>query len=87
MVVKVCKAFYEPLFPGQVIHSSLTNPSGSRLIAHTIVNEAAPQMAPFHTKLGENETLHVVVACGPFTTNDNLAYEPFKVSIQTQIIL
>lgn len=66
------------IFPGQVVHSTLTNPSGSKLIAHSIVSEATPQMAPFQTKLGGNDTLHIVVACGPFTTNDNLAYEPFK---------
>ena len=27
------------IFPGQVVHSTLTNPSGSKLIAHTIVSE------------------------------------------------
>ena len=42
-------------------------------------------MAPFQTKLGGNDTLHIVVACGPFTTNDNLAYEPFKVRTTCRI--
>jgi DNA polymerase alpha subunit B len=27
------------IFPGQVVHSTLTNPSGSKLIAHSIVSE------------------------------------------------
>ena len=79
--IDVSKIKEYSLFPGQVVHSDLTNPSGSKLIAHNIVSEASAKMPPFHTKLGDNDTLHLVVACGPFTTNDNLTYEPFKVGI------
>lgn len=66
-------------FPGQVVYSTLTNPSGSRLIAQSLVNDASPPLAPFETKLRDDDTLHVVVACGPFTTTDDLSYQPLKV--------
>ena len=66
------------LFPGQVIHTNVTNPSGTKLVAHTITSDATPALAPFATKLREDDTMHMVVACGPYTTNDNLSYEPFR---------
>ena len=30
------------LFPGQVIHSSITNPSGTKLVSHSITSDASP---------------------------------------------
>lgn len=69
------------IFPGQVVHSVLTNPSGSRLMAQTITNQVMPKLAPFHTKLREEDIMHVVVACGPFTTSDNFGFEPLKVKM------
>ena len=66
------------LFPGQVIHSSITNPSGTKLVSHSITSDASPKLAPFSTRLRNDDTMHLVVASGPYTTNDNLAYEPFK---------
>ena len=66
------------LFPGQVIHSSITNPSGTKLVSHSITSDASPKLAPFSTRLRNDDTMHMVVACGPYTTSDNLAYEPFK---------
>ena len=42
--------------------------------------DATPKLAPFSTKLRQDDVIQAVVACGPFTTNDSLAYEPFKVT-------
>ena len=68
------------VFPGQVIHSAVTNPTGSKLVAHNLSCDATPKLAAFTTKLMQNDTIQVVMASGPFTTNDSLAYEPFRVS-------
>ena len=68
------------VFPGQVIQSSVTNPTGSKLVAHNLICDATPKLAPFATKLMQSDTIQVVMASGPFTTNDSLAYEPFRVS-------
>lgn len=68
------------VFPGQVVHTTITNPCGSRLIAHSLSNDATPSLAPISTKLRVDDTLQVVVACGPYTTSDNLSYEPLSVS-------
>ena len=69
------------VFPGQVVHSTVTNPSGTRLISHGLTCDATPNLAPLTTKLREDDVIQVVVASGPFATNDSLAYEPFKVNI------
>ena len=69
------------VFPGQVVHSTVTNPSGTRLISHGLTCDATPNLAPLTTKLREDDVIQVVVASGPFATNDSLAYEPFKVEI------
>ena len=66
------------LFPGQVMHATVTNPSGTRLIAHALFNDASPPVPPFESKLREDDVLQIVVACGPYTTSDNSLYEPFK---------
>ena len=68
------------VFPGQVIQSTVTNPTGSKLVAHSLTCDATPKLAAFTTKLRQNDTIQVVMASGPFTTNDSLAYEPFRVS-------
>ena len=62
-----------------MVQSTVTNPTGSRLLAQSLIYDATPKLAPFSTKLRQDDVIQAVVACGPFTTNDSLAYEPFKV--------
>lgn len=71
------------LFPGQVVHTSVTNPSGTKLIGQNLTYDASSSLKNLSSSstkinLKEGDTMHVVIACGPFTTSDNLAYEPFK---------
>ncbi|TRZ09918.1 hypothetical protein HGM15179_017177, partial [Zosterops borbonicus] len=64
------------LFPGQVVALEGTNPTGRRMVV-TKVYEGVP--LPFHTPTepmaGERQ---VLVACGPFTPSDSLAFEPLS---------
>ncbi|KAI5643143.1 DNA polymerase alpha/epsilon subunit B domain-containing protein [Phthorimaea operculella] len=68
------------LFPGQVVVARGTNPRGDRFLAQEILTDAArptPDHAQdiIHTLRG---TMSLVVAAGPYTTSDNLAFEPLK---------
>ncbi len=67
------------LFPGQIVQADVTNPTGSRLIASKLTYDASPAMASMNkTGLRDGDTMNVVVACGPYTTADDLDYQPFK---------
>lgn len=70
------------LFPGQVVAVQATNPTGSRLVASRILHDAAPPESPLPTAPGTEDgatpPLQVVLASGPYTTSDNLDYEPLQ---------
>jgi len=70
------------LFPGQIVGVKATNPTGSKLVASEIFYDAAPAASADKSgaaasldKMG-GEPLQVVVVSGPYTTTDNLNYDP-----------
>ena len=67
-----------PLFPGQIIAAEVINPTGKKLIATNFYSNASGQKAAGKIKLKDKDELQVVVACGPYTTSDNLNYEPLN---------
>ncbi|XP_020107295.1 DNA polymerase alpha subunit B [Ananas comosus] len=80
------------LFPGQVIGIEGNNPSGHCLIASKVVDyltsssdaDLPPAKKPAVNQearlssSSESKVLSVVIAAGPFTTNDNLLFEPLQ---------
>ncbi len=71
------------LFPGQVVRTVATNPSGSRLSATRIFSDASPALPSKPDRVsseaaGGRPMLSVVAASGPYTTSDNLGYEPLR---------
>ncbi|XP_026760615.2 DNA polymerase alpha subunit B isoform X2 [Galleria mellonella] len=68
------------LFPGQVVVMRGINPRGDQFIAHEILSDASkpvpdPKADMMNTLEG---TLSMVMAAGPYTTSDNMTYEPLK---------
>ena len=76
------------LFPGQIVMVEGINASGRRMVAKRIlegVPRPLPQSSPakmleyHHSRIHQGGgALSVVVAAGPFTTADNLDYEPLE---------
>ncbi|KAI0492783.1 hypothetical protein KFK09_027059 [Dendrobium nobile] len=80
------------LFPGQVIGIEGHNPSGHCLLASKVIENLplapdvglppAKKQAMDHEQKGftsiTSRVLSVVLATGPFTTTDNMLFEPFK---------
>ncbi|KAH0450066.1 hypothetical protein IEQ34_020758 [Dendrobium chrysotoxum] len=80
------------LFPGQVIGIEGHNPSGHCLLASKVIEKLpvapdvglppAKKQAMDHEQQGfpsiTSRVLSVVLATGPFTTTDNMLFEPFK---------
>jgi DNA polymerase alpha subunit B len=74
------------LFPGQIVAVQGMNPTGSKLTAHQICEGAAldpptsslSDLWRFHhdESCQNSQPLRVVTASGPFTTVDNLEYQP-----------
>ncbi|CAH0728424.1 unnamed protein product, partial [Brenthis ino] len=56
------------------------NPRGNRFIAHEIFNDAARPIPDAKADMMNvlKGTLSMVVAAGPYTTSNNMAYEPLK---------
>ncbi|XP_028940276.1 DNA polymerase alpha subunit B, partial [Antrostomus carolinensis] len=64
------------LFPGQVVALEGTNSTGRTMVVSKIY-EGVP--LPFHTPpepLPDTEQRMVLMACGPYTTSDSIAYDP-----------
>ncbi|XP_008324900.1 DNA polymerase alpha subunit B [Cynoglossus semilaevis] len=65
------------LFPGQVVVMDGMNTTGRKLVASKVL-EGVP--LPFYTpeiKMEiDEEPVNVLVACGPYTTSDTLAFDP-----------
>jgi DNA polymerase alpha subunit B len=72
------------IFPGQIVAVEGINLTGRKLVAHRICEGAAqkPQassvreLRDFHHDRQEGAPLKIVAAAGPFTTSDNLEYQP-----------
>jgi DNA polymerase alpha subunit B len=81
--VKDSKQSYS-LFPGQIVAIEGINTSGRKLLAQRICEGAAhpPEqtsvhdLMKFHHDAQEGSPLQLLTACGPFTSSDNLEYEP-----------
>lgn len=65
-----------PLFPGQIVAAEVTNPTGKRLIASKIYSDASGSKSASKIRISDKEELQVVIASGPYSTSDNLSYEP-----------
>ncbi|CAG4931941.1 unnamed protein product [Parnassius apollo] len=68
------------LFPGQVVVMRGLNPRGDRFIAHEVFCDSSqpipdPKADMMNSLKG---TLSLVMVAGPYTTSDNMAYEPLK---------
>ena len=75
-------------FPGQIILVEGINSSGRKMIAKRVIEGAMkPQLTTPTNKLLDyhhstiyqgGKPLNVITACGPFTTSDNLNYQPLE---------
>jgi len=76
--LKLDKDVSYSLFPGQIVAAHGTNADGRTLVATKIIegSEAPKKKSPV-TAFSQS-SLNVIVASGPFTTSDNLDYEPFS---------
>ena len=76
------------LYPGQIVLVEGINSSGRSMVATNIIEglpKPMPRTAPqklleYHSSsyYQGGKAMNVMVAAGPFTTNDNLLYEPFR---------
>lgn len=63
------------VFPGQVVMVRGVNPTGNHLYASELFTSALPPL-PDVPSLDHN--ISVMVACGPFTTAEDIQYDPLK---------
>ena len=72
------------LFPGQIVAVEGLNSLGHKMTGHRICEGAAPapiqtpvkELLHYHHDLQRGQPLKIVTVAGPFTTSDNLDYEP-----------
>jgi DNA polymerase alpha subunit B len=74
------------LFPGQIVLLYGVNSSGRRMTVKRVVDDTqlVPRVLPtkkiqefqYSNLYQDGKALEIAVACGPFTTSDNLSYEP-----------
>lgn len=77
VVLKLSSEAAFSLFPGQIVAAHGTNPDGKTLEARKIIEGSAASKKMSPTADFSRSSLSVIVAAGPFTTSDNLDYEPF----------
>lgn len=72
------------IFPGQVVAVEGVNTLGRKMVAHRICEGAAPEpvqtsvkeLLHYHYEQQQGQPLKIAAVAGPFTTSDNLEYEP-----------
>ena len=79
MALDTSRAGEFSLFPGQVVLAEASNPAGSRLIATRFLSDASPPLPSNPDRISSGgPPLSVLAAAGPYTTSDNLGYEPLR---------
>lgn len=65
------------IFPGQIVAVKGVNPTGKALVVKDLFFENPPPPPEnITTPFNDENSIHIVVAAGPFTAPDNLHYEP-----------
>ena len=73
------------LFPGQIVAIEGMNTTGRKLVANRVCEGAAHspntssirQLRKFHYDQQDGSPVKLMIVSGPYTTSDNLEYEPF----------
>ena len=73
------------LFPGQIVAVEGLNVSGCQMVANRICEGAAfpaktspvGELMHFHHNVQQGTPIKILSVCGPYTTCENLDYEPF----------
>ncbi|CAH0690090.1 unnamed protein product [Spodoptera exigua] len=68
------------LFPGQTVVMKGVNTRGEKFVAHEVFCDASPAVTDHKADLTNTlqGKMSMVVASGPYTTSDNMTYEPLK---------
>ena len=67
------------MFPGQIVAVQGINPNGSKFVVKKIHSDISSNMVQLKDKVKAlTGPLDVFVAAGPYTTSDNLLYEPLR---------